>query len=160
LVALTVRPELCTGCMACVYACSLVHEDVFSPALARVRIEKDEPTAHCVPVQCLTCEGRPCVATCPVAAISMHPELHRPAIDADTCVGCGACVEVCPVAAIRLHDSKGVAFVCDMCGGQPQCARVCIPGALSVSEGIQTDPAVSGRDERDSALQEIRRRKQ
>jgi carbon-monoxide dehydrogenase iron sulfur subunit len=146
--------------MACVYACSVVHEDVFQPKLARVRIDKDEALAYCVPVQCLTCEGTPCVDACPVAAISMHPELHRPAVDAESCVGCGACTEACPYKVIKLHESRGVAYVCDMCGGEPQCARVCIPGAISVTEGVQTDPAVSGRTERDKALEEIGRRKQ
>jgi carbon-monoxide dehydrogenase iron sulfur subunit len=153
--ALSVKPDLCTGCMACVYACSIVHEEGFSPRLSRVRIEKDESRGFSVPVQCLTCEGTPCVGACPVEAITFNPNMDRPVIDADVCVGCGACAEVCPVAAIHLRTQRKTASMCDMCSGDPQCARVCIPGALSLAEGRQTDVAVSGRAMRDAALREI-----
>ncbi len=157
MVALTVKPELCTGCMACVYACSLVHEDVFSCALARIRIEKDEALGFNVPVGCITCEGMPCVDACPVGAITVDPDTKRPVVDALTCIGCGICASTCPVGAIKIPKGSDVAIVCDMCSGEPQCVRVCIPGALSLSNGAQTDAAVSGRDRRDAALRQIGR---
>jgi len=96
LIALTVKPEHCTGCMACVYACSLAHEEVFSLGLSRMRIEKEEALGLSVPVACLVCEGMPCVETCPVGAIRVDAELGRPVIHEGECTGCGACVEVCP----------------------------------------------------------------
>lgn len=159
MVALTVKPELCTGCMACVYACSVIHEDVFSCVLSRIRIEKDESLGLNVPVGCITCEGMPCVEACPVDAITVDPEMKRPVVDALACIGCGICADTCPVGAIKLHASSEVAIVCDMCSGEPQCVRVCIPGALSLSNGPQTDPAVSGRASRDLALRQIGRLK-
>jgi carbon-monoxide dehydrogenase iron sulfur subunit len=157
LIALTVKPEHCTGCMACVYACSLAHEEVFSLGLSRMRIEKEEALGLSVPVACLVCEGMPCVETCPVGAIRVDAELGRPVIHEGECTGCGACVEVCPVGAIRIHNLKGTVFVCDMCSGEPQCVRVCVSGALSLREGAQSDPAISGRVARDAALREIGR---
>lgn len=157
--ALTVRPELCTGCMACVYACSLVHEEVFSPGLSRVRIVKDESQGNSVPTQCLLCDGTPCVGSCPVGAITLDSSISRPVVQEAECVGCGSCVEACPVGAIRLHVTRQTALVCDMCSGQPQCVRVCIPGALSLSDGPQNDPAVSGADRRDAALRGMGRLK-
>ncbi|NPV88982.1 4Fe-4S binding protein [Coprothermobacteraceae bacterium] len=49
----------------------------------------------------------PCVASCPVGAISMEKLTSQPIIDHDRCTGCGSCVSACPGLAIFLLWKKG-----------------------------------------------------
>ena len=76
------------------------------------------------------CEGHPCIAACPVAAITESEGMVL--IDAEACIGCSACVRVCPYGAIRMDD--GVAWKCDLCGGDPACVKECVTEALKRRE--------------------------
>jgi Fe-S-cluster-containing hydrogenase component 2 len=42
------------------------------------------------------------------------------------------CQYACPFDAIRMHPSRHVAMICDLCGGDPQCVKYCVLGALKV----------------------------
>ncbi|MDH5703068.1 MAG: 4Fe-4S binding protein, partial [Aigarchaeota archaeon] len=44
------------------------------------------------------------------------------------CIGCKECVWACPFGAMSVK--KGVAVKCDLCDGEPECAKVCVPGAI------------------------------
>ncbi|MHA2260848.1 MAG: 4Fe-4S binding protein [Candidatus Thorarchaeota archaeon] len=44
------------------------------------------------------------------------------------CDSCGACERNCPIGAIELHND--IVYVCDLCGGRPQCVDVCTEGAI------------------------------
>ncbi len=53
----------------------------------------------------------PCVAICPVSAISMKSINDLPSIDYNKCTGCRRCVGICPGLAIfvvKLIDSKAL----------------------------------------------------
>jgi Fe-S-cluster-containing hydrogenase component 2 len=112
--------------------CSFSHTQAFSYQSARVRIEKDEARGRSTPIVCRNCKKAPCIEACPVEAISrLEPEGYVVLKEAE-CVGCGECVSACPFGAIRLDKEKGIALKCDLCGGDPQCVRVCrFPQALS-----------------------------
>lgn len=65
-------------------------------------------------------------------AISRHPRTGSVVVDPDKCIACKECVWACPFGAINLVD--GVAVKCDLCDGDPACAKVCMPGAIKYLE--------------------------
>jgi Fe-S-cluster-containing hydrogenase component 2 len=42
---------------------------------------------------------------------------------------------------MHFDDSSNIAFKCEFCGGDPECVKVCAPGALRLVTGFQIDPA-------------------
>jgi anaerobic carbon-monoxide dehydrogenase iron sulfur subunit len=121
---LIIHPEHCTGCEACVYACATRHWG--TPA--RIQVRGDEAEGHFLPITCVGCPDRPCIATCPEGAVRLSNRINLPRINLEKCTGCGLCVKVCPLRAITLRDKK--VYKCDLCGGRPDCAEACIPGAI------------------------------
>ncbi len=61
-------------------------------------------TERCLPYMGPECGA--CAGLCPADAPALTLTLTRPAIDAETCVGCGRCIEACPTLpkAIELGD--------------------------------------------------------
>jgi len=98
-----------------------------NPQKAMVRIVKLEGEADVtsIPIKCVQCERPPCEAICPVGAISTDPTTGARLIEKDKCIGCSACVYVCPFGAAVVDRSAGAATICDLCEGDPLCARMC-----------------------------------
>ncbi len=46
------------------------------------------------------------------------------------CIGCKSCSYACPFSAPIYHPLKQKMITCDLCDGDPQCARACTPKAL------------------------------
>lgn len=130
---LVVRQELCTGCMACVEACSLSHEGKTSYRRSRISIAGDKSKAVFVPLMCEMCKAH-CQYVCPEGAISFNERLGQPVIDAEKCNGCMKCVRECPFQGITYDRLNHKALMCDLCDGDPVCAKVCQPGALVAVE--------------------------
>lgn len=128
---LMVEPSLCTGCRSCEMACSLSHEGKCSPTLSRVRVIKFEAQGKNYPTVCAHCAKPSCLSACTQGAIKIDPEIGSVVIDESLCNGCCACLAACPQSQISFHPEKKVAIKCDLCGGDPQCARFCPTGALS-----------------------------
>lgn len=120
--------DACTGCRACMVACSLVKEKVFSLSDARIWIPKMESICLSVPIICEQCDPAPCKTVCPTKAIIKDVKTSALVVDTDKCIGCKECVWACPFGAISVR--RGVAVKCDLCDGQPECAKVCVPGAI------------------------------
>jgi carbon-monoxide dehydrogenase iron sulfur subunit len=128
---LDIIPANCTGCKECEVACSMIQAGVDDPELSRIRIlnlNKDD--GFYLPTTCQQCEEPPCLTVCPEEAISRDEELGRVIIDNGRCIGCRMCFSACPIGAIGFDDAGGRAFKCDLCGGNPECVRVCEPKAL------------------------------
>jgi carbon-monoxide dehydrogenase iron sulfur subunit len=134
---LVVDPSRCTACRACELACSFTHEGAFVPALSRIRVVRFVNRGLNVPIACVQCARPFCVDACPTGAAYVDPEVTAIRINEDECVGCGECVRACPFGAIDLDAAKGVAFVCDLCDGEPACVANCIQGALTLGR-VQT----------------------
>jgi Fe-S-cluster-containing hydrogenase component 2 len=128
---LMVEPDLCTGCRSCEMACSLSHEGKCSPSLSRIRVIKFDGEGRNVPSICAHCAKPDCLSACAEGAIAIDPSSGAVLIDEALCTGCRACISACPHSQIGLHPEKRLAFKCDLCGGDPQCARFCPTGALA-----------------------------
>jgi len=122
--------EKCTGCRLCEMVCSVKHEGVSNPARSRIKIVKWEWEGRYVPMGCQQCESAPCMAVCPVKAISRDEEMGRVEIDYDVCIGCRMCVAICPFGGMGFDTLASKVIKCDFCDGDPQCVRFCEPGAI------------------------------
>ena len=103
--------------------------------MARLHVVKIEESGVDRPITCLRCAKAPCSAACPVEAISQDPLTRIVTVDPDTCVGCGRCAEACVSGVIQLRPDTEVPMLCDLCGGDPECAKRCPTGALVAVEG-------------------------
>jgi carbon-monoxide dehydrogenase iron sulfur subunit len=127
--------ERCAGCRTCEAVCSLSHEGVVSPVLARLEIISYPLEGWRIKsVTCKQCRGPDCLYVCPTKALYVDNVTGARVIDAGKCIGCKLCMEACPQypnTPIR-HDSKiNVCFKCDLCGGEPLCVKFCPEAALS-----------------------------
>lgn len=120
----------CSGCRLCEVTCSEFHEGEINPALSRIIIVKNEEIGEDRPSICEQCDNAPCADSCPIDAISYNAKTGVWIVDEEICTGCGLCVEACPFNVIYLHPVMGVAYKCDLCGGDPQCVIVCNLSAL------------------------------
>lgn len=128
---LAIDYEKCTGCRVCELVCSVKHEGVSNPSRSRIKVIKWEEEGRYVPMTCQQCESAPCMAICPVRAISRDEELNRVSVDYDTCIGCRMCVAVCPFGAMSFDTHDNRVKKCDFCDGDPQCVRFCETHAVT-----------------------------
>jgi len=97
---------------------------------SRVKVYRNEDEALSVPMLCEHCEKPPCIPTCPFEAISKDAEIGVVTVDAERCTGCRLCVLACPYSAIRMDLDENLALICDLCGGDPMCAKGCMTDAI------------------------------
>ena len=62
-----------------------------------------------------------------------HPSNFIPALDADSCTGCGACADSCHIMAIAMQDNDVPAVNNELCIGCGVCVNACPSGALTMS---------------------------
>ena len=138
---LMIDHEKCVGCRTCEMVCSLSHDGEVDPFHSKIIIIKFENEVHSVPVNCRQCEDAPCIKTCPQRAISYDEALIRTTIDHSKCIGCRSCVFVCPFGGMSFRAQKKRVVKCDLCDGDPWCARFCAYGALKYTEAdeLNTD---------------------
>ncbi len=122
--------QKCVGCATCEMVCSLVHEGICLPSLSRIRVVRYPTRALNVPITCAFCEFPPCASVCPSGAISKNGGNGDVSINSLLCIGCRQCVQACPFGHANFNYTKGTAFKCDLCGGNPQCVEYCWTEAL------------------------------
>ena len=166
---LLVDTRKCQGCTSCMLACTLVHEGVENPSLARIQIMQnpfesypdDVTIAHC-----RQCVDPACVRVCPTKALRADTGYGNVRmIDQSKCIGCGDCIEACPytparpvVASDENFDDDLKARKCDLCantpyhwqaaGGGPDgkqaCVEVCPVGAITFTKKIPVQQGDKG----------------
>jgi phenylacetyl-CoA:acceptor oxidoreductase subunit 1 len=97
----------CTGCMTCVLACK--EENLTRPSIwwNKILELESESFDHITYVRhaCMHCDNPPCVASCPVNAISQRPD-GIVLIDQKVCTGCGNCTKACPYGVIAMNPNQ------------------------------------------------------
>ena len=131
--------ERCNGCRLCEIVCSVTKEGVSDPSRSRIRVCGWDTEGMYLPLVCLHCENPLCASVCPVIGIQRDDELNRVVADNDRCVTCRACVSICPHGGLTFDSKDRKILRCDLCGGDPACAKVCEPNAIQY---VDSDVAV------------------
>ncbi len=129
--ALQLEPEKCTGCLQCEMACSYENEGVFNPARSRIKVFDFKEEGRFAPYTCTQCDEAWCMHACPVEAIAINPDTGAKEVFEDICVGCKVCTIACPFGTVNYNSDTGKVIKCDLCGGDPACARACATGAIA-----------------------------
>ncbi len=136
---LVINAERCTGCRLCERVCSVKHTGASNPARSRIHIIKWEGEGFYLPMVCQQCEDPVCVAVCPKGASQKSTNKPGVTIDYDLCIGCHMCVAACPFGGTAVDPIAERVIKCDLCDGDPLCARFCETGAI---EYLEVDRAV------------------
>ncbi len=115
----------CVGCRACELACSFYHYKENNPSRALLKVVTIEDKFKDVPVICRHCKRAPCLEACPVGAIVRDKTTGAVKIIQEKCISCRACIGACPFSIIRVDPKTNNVTKCDLCDGDPRCAKVC-----------------------------------
>ena len=128
--------ERCNGCEICALHCSFAKTGTFNPSLSRIHVIGWEEKGLYVPTVCLHCGDPPCLPACPEAAMSKDRGTEIVSIDYGMCTGCLVCLSACPYRTLTVDPVENQVLICDLCDGDPVCARVYPIGVIKY---INTD---------------------
>lgn len=103
------------------------------PARSRIRVVRFEEKGMFVPAFCVQCHSPACKAVCPTRAIYQDAKTGAYLVNKEICIGCKMCLFACPIGAMSIDRNVG-AVKCDLCNGDPYCARICPEKALEFIE--------------------------
>ena len=121
----------CTGCLQCEMACSYENYGVFNISKSRIKVFNFEHAGRKVPYTCTQCAEAWCLHACPVDAIKLDALTGAKVVNEATCVGCKVCTIACPFGTVNYNHDSGKVIKCDLCGGDPECAKACPTEAIT-----------------------------
>jgi Fe-S-cluster-containing hydrogenase component 2 len=114
-----VDKEKCSGCHLCEMVCSLFHTGVINTERSAIRIQKDDlNTSLNRPIVCRQCKEMKC----------LDGENVKERLERSTFLWEKDRAKRCPFQALTVFGDH--AYHCDLCGGRPQCVKVCTPKAI------------------------------
>jgi DMSO reductase iron-sulfur subunit len=145
--------DRCTGCHACVLACSTENELGWGASWRQVVTFNDAhqpvlPTYH-LSLACNHCGNAPCLHHCPALAIRRDASTGAVLIEPTLCIGCKYCSWACPYDAPRFDAGAQVMGKCTWChhrlgeGREPACVESCPTTALRFGP-LVGEPLVPG----------------
>ena len=108
------------------------------PEASRIRIFMPFPGVE-IPHLCAQCDDYPCIEACPANALSVDERTGAVIVNQDTCIGCSLCIEACPGKVPHLHPISKKAVICDLCGGDPECVKVCQEAGYNALRLVKED---------------------
>ena len=115
----------CIECGACMQACAEKN------GAARLEIARNE-AGEIVRRQCRQCAKPKCAYACTYELIYRNRETGALQVYEDECQACHACLHACPFESVLARPSDGIAWICNLCGGDPNCTKACATGALTL----------------------------
>jgi len=126
---LIVTPNRCIGCRSCELSCSFAHSvKPGIPAISRIRTYRYSEEFS-LTVVCQQCDDAACIKVCPTKALYMNAS-GVVEVDMDKCIHCRMCAIACPFGNITIEPNTLVVIKCDLCKGDPVCAKFCPTKAL------------------------------
>jgi len=122
--------ERCDACGDCMMACAQAKAESDDLAFSRIRILPAVNGGHVELALCRQCADPVCAMNCPSGALTKNGDTGVIDWAADKCVDCLLCTAGCAYAGIVYEAEIGHVSKCDMCGGDPICAKACDKGAL------------------------------
>lgn len=126
---LGLHPERCTGCRRCELACAIAKTGSFDLTGSRIGVSFSDIDAPGL-ITCLHCTQPECRDVCPTGAIAKDEASGVVSADDEKCVGCALCTLACPFGGVTFLPNEAKTMRCDMCGGDPACAKACPTGAI------------------------------
>jgi formate dehydrogenase iron-sulfur subunit len=139
--AFRVDLDACTGCKACVVACSSMNglDADESWRSVGLLVGATTPYQQTITTGCHHCVDPGCMAGCPVDAYEKDPVTGIVSHLDDQCIGCRYCTLTCPYEVPRFNSRLGIVRKCDMCaprlaeGEDPACVQGCPTSAISIA---------------------------
>ena len=120
----------CSGCRACLVACSLNLFKENNPKKSAINLIPHFPDPGVFELKVCTQCGE-CAAVCPTGAIKTN-ERGAFYVEYSECILCEECVPVCPEGVMFVKSNLAeTAWKCDLCG---DCVKVCGTDALWIAE--------------------------
>ncbi len=126
---MNVDSDVCTGCRICELRCSLHHRRESNPSRALLHVVRLESQGLFIPTVCKHCTEAFCISACPTGAMYRDSSTGAVLVDTAKCVGCRSCIVACPWGLVWMNP-EGKIDKCDLCGGDPQCAKWCPTEAI------------------------------
>ncbi len=144
---LAIYPERCNNCLDCEKVCSRIKTGKQDGTSSRIKTIKDLKDRFYGPVVCLQCNDPDCLNICPSGAIYKDRETGIVLVDENRCVKCLLCTLACPYSGIFYSKKEGKVVKCDLCSGDPECVKVCKPGAIKYLRSAEIYKAWAKRED-------------
>jgi len=72
-----------------------------------------------------------------VDALSVSEKTGAILVDKDKCISCGKCIDACPGRVPVMHPKEKYALICDLCDGDPECAKACQEGRYNALRTVK-----------------------